>query len=118
MRSVVVEEKRPPLRFGGFTLNPEQHALFCNQERVRITEKPLETLIFLVENRGRVVEKQELLNAVWKGTYVTEDTLVHAVREIRRALGDEVVLGIGRETRLGIDVPAGNAIVAAGNGQV
>lgn len=89
MRSVVVEEKRPPLRFGGFTLNPEQHALFCNQERVRITEKPLETLIFLVENRGRVVEKQELLEAVWKGTYVTDDTLVHAVRDIRRVLGDD-----------------------------
>lgn len=89
MKSVVVEEKRPPLRFGGFTLNPEQHALFCNQDRVRITEKPLETLIFLVENRGRVVEKQELLESVWRGIYVTEDTLVHAVREIRRALGDD-----------------------------
>jgi DNA-binding winged helix-turn-helix (wHTH) protein/Tol biopolymer transport system component len=89
MRSVVVDEKRPPLRFGGFTLNPEHHALFCNQERLHITEKPLETLIFLVENRGRVVEKQELLDAVWTGTFVTEDTLVHAVREIRRVLGDD-----------------------------
>lgn len=89
MKSVVVDEKNPPWRFGGFTLNRDQHALFCNQERVKITEKPLETLIFLVENRGRVVEKQELLEAVWKGTFVTEDTLVHAVRDIRRVLNDD-----------------------------
>lgn len=89
MRSIVVEERRPPLRFGGFTLNLDQHALFCNGERVRITEKPLETLIFLIENRGRVVEKQELFDSVWKGTFVTDDTLVHAVREIRRNLGDD-----------------------------
>jgi Tol biopolymer transport system component/DNA-binding winged helix-turn-helix (wHTH) protein len=89
MRSVVADEKRPPLRFGGFTLNPEHHALFCDQERLHITEKPLETLIFLVENRGRVVEKQKLLDAVWTGTFVTEDTLVHAVREIRRILKDD-----------------------------
>ena len=89
MRSVVVDEKRPSLRFGGFTLNPEHHALFCDKERLHITEKPLETLIFLVENRGRVVEKHELLDAVWRGTFVTEDTLVHAVREIRRILKDD-----------------------------
>jgi Tol biopolymer transport system component len=89
MKSVVIEEKRPTLRFGGFTLDLDQHALFSGGERVRLTEKPLETLIFLVENRGRVVEKSEIFEAVWNGTYVTEDALVHAVREVRRALGDD-----------------------------
>src|SRR6185503_12664202 len=77
------------LHFGDFALNVVRRGLYRGQERVRLTAKPLETLIFLVENRGRVVEKQEILNAVWKGTFVTEDTLVHAIREIRRALGDD-----------------------------
>jgi len=77
------------LHFGEFALNVVRRGLYRGQERVRLTAKPLETLIFLVENRGRVVEKQEILNAVWKGTFVTEDTLVHAIREIRRALGDD-----------------------------
>ncbi len=77
------------LYFGGFTLNILRRGLYRGQERVRLTAKPLETLIFLVENCGRVVGKQEILNAVWKGTFVTEDTLVHAIREIRRALADD-----------------------------
>lgn len=77
------------LYFGDFALNVVRRGLYRGQERVRLTAKPLETLIFLVENRGRVVEKQEILNAVWKGTYVTEDTLVHAIREVRRALRDD-----------------------------
>ena len=77
------------LHFGAFTLNISRRGLYRGQERVRLTAKPLETLIFLVENRGRVVQKQEILNAVWKGTFVTEDTLVHAIREIRRALEDD-----------------------------
>ena len=77
------------LHFGDFALNVVRRGLYRGQERVRLTAKPLETLIFLVENRGRVVEKQEILNAVWKGTFVTEDTLVHAIREIRRALADD-----------------------------
>jgi len=77
------------LHFGDFALNVVRRGLYRGQERVRLTAKPLETLIFLVENRGRVVEKQEILSAVWKGTFVTEDTLVHAIREIRRALGDD-----------------------------
>ena len=77
------------LHFGVFTLNLSRRGLYRDQERIRLTAKPLETLIFLVENRGRVVQKQEILNAVWKDTFVTEDTLVHAIREVRRALGDD-----------------------------
>ena len=75
--------------FGGFTLDVQRRGLYRGQDRVRITAKPLETLIFIVENRGRVVQKQEILNAVWKDTFVTEDTLVHAIREVRRALADD-----------------------------
>jgi Tol biopolymer transport system component/DNA-binding winged helix-turn-helix (wHTH) protein len=89
MKSVAAEEKRPAVQFGEFTLNFDQHSLYSDCDRVHLTEKPLETLIFLVKNPGRVVEKSELFESVWNGTYVTEDVLVHAVREIRRVLGDD-----------------------------
>jgi DNA-binding winged helix-turn-helix (wHTH) protein len=77
------------IHFEGLTLDLERRGLYRGQQRIHLTSKPLETLIFLVGNRGRVVEKQELLDAVWKDTFVTEDTLVHAIREIRRALEDD-----------------------------
>jgi Tol biopolymer transport system component/DNA-binding winged helix-turn-helix (wHTH) protein len=89
MSILVKEKKKSLLCFGDFMLDVERRGLFNGQERMHLTPKPLEALIFLVENRGHVVEKQELLEAVWKGTFVTDDTLVHAIREIRRALGDD-----------------------------
>jgi TolB-like protein/DNA-binding winged helix-turn-helix (wHTH) protein/Tfp pilus assembly protein PilF len=81
-------EKVRVLRFGGFALNLLRHGLYRNGERIHLTPKPFETLAFLVEQRGKTVEKQKLLDAVWRDAFVTEDTLVKAVREIRRVLGD------------------------------
>jgi DNA-binding winged helix-turn-helix (wHTH) protein/Tol biopolymer transport system component len=76
------------IQFGGFTLDLQRRALLRGEAPVHLTVKPLETLIFLVENRGRTIAKQELLKAVWKDTFVTENNLAQAIREIRRALGD------------------------------
>lgn len=80
--------ERELLHFDSFTLDVGKRALFEGCDRVRITSKPLETLIYLVERRGRVIEKQEILDFVWKDTFVTEDVLVQAVKEIRRVLAD------------------------------
>ena len=77
------------LRFGNFTLDLERHGLYDGDRRVRLTSKPFETLVVLVEHRGQTIQKQQLLDAVWKDAFVTEDSLVKAVREIRRALDDE-----------------------------
>ncbi|MBI3696595.1 MAG: PD40 domain-containing protein [Acidobacteria bacterium] len=88
--SSAAEGQRPSrIQFGGFSLDLEHRALYRGETRLHLTAKPLETLIFLLENRGRVVGKQELMDAVWKDTFVTENNLVQAVSEIRRALEDE-----------------------------
>lgn len=89
MRDCADNHKKPLLQFEDYVLDLEWRCLYRGAERLHLTAKPLETLIFLVENRGRVVEKQELLSAVWKGTHVTDCTLVQAVREIRRVLKDD-----------------------------
>ncbi len=81
--------KHSLLHFEGFDLDVERRGLYKDGQRIHLTPKPLETLIFLVLNQGRVVGKQELLDAVWKDTFVGEDTLVQAIREIRLALGDD-----------------------------
>src|SRR5262245_20098580 len=85
----LAEAKRSLLHFGTFTLDLQRHGLYVGSKRLHLTSKPLETLAVLVEHCGKTVEKQKLLDAVWKDAFVTEDSLVKAVREIRRVLGDE-----------------------------
>jgi len=77
------------LRFGSFILDLQRHGLYQGDTRLRLTSKPFETLAVLVQHRGEIVGKQKLLDAVWKDAFVTEDSLVKAVREIRRVLEDE-----------------------------
>ena len=88
-KSVEASGKSSLLQFGAFTLDLQRHGLYQGSKRVHLTSKPFETLAVLVEHHGKTVEKQQLLDAVWKEAFVTEDSLVKAVREIRRALGDE-----------------------------
>ena len=45
-------------------------------------------LKYLLENAGRLVTKDELMKAVWPGVFVTDDSLVQCVRDVRRAIGD------------------------------
>ena len=47
------------------------------------------TLRYLIENPDRLVSKDELMEAVWHGIAVTDDSLVQCVHEIRRAIGDD-----------------------------
>src|SRR5262245_11177868 len=51
--------------------------------------KSFRLLQFLIENRDRVVSKQEIFDAVWAGTFVTDNALTRAVAQIRKALGDD-----------------------------
>ena len=47
------------------------------------------TLRYLIENPDRLVTKDELMQAVWHGIAVTDDSLVQCIHDIRRAIGDE-----------------------------
>ncbi len=85
----VSEDKSEKLVFGDFTLDLRRRALFRGAERIRLTAKPLDVLSFLAQNSGTTVSKQELMDAVWKDTFVSEDNLTQAILKIRRVLGDE-----------------------------
>ncbi len=77
------------LRFDQFTLDLRQRALYRDGTRLKLTAKPLDTLVALVSRPGQTIGKQELMDAVWKDTAVTEDVLVQAIGEIRRVLGEK-----------------------------
>jgi Tol biopolymer transport system component/DNA-binding winged helix-turn-helix (wHTH) protein len=51
--------------------------------------KSFDVLRYLVENRERLVTKEDLLAAVWKDTFVTPNVLTRAVAQVRRAIGDD-----------------------------
>ena len=55
--------------FGEFRLDARQRALFRQQEPIALTPKSLETLLFLVERHGQIVDKKEVLEVVWPETF-------------------------------------------------
>ena len=75
-------------RFGPFVLDPASRLLLREEQSVPITTKVFETLVVLVENRGRVVTKDELLLRLWPDTTVEEANLAQNISTLRKALED------------------------------
>lgn len=80
----------PDLTFGPFRVDQIRRRLYRGDEVLSIPMKAMETLLVLIEQRGEVVEKRELMERVWPGTYVGEDSLAQSVCVLRHALGDDV----------------------------
>ena len=73
--------------FDHFRLDATERALFCDGEMMTLTQKALDVLLVLVEQRGRIVEKDELMKRVWPDTFVEESNLAHQIYTLRKALG-------------------------------
>jgi DNA-binding winged helix-turn-helix (wHTH) protein/Flp pilus assembly protein TadD len=77
-------------RFAGFELDRERAELRGPVgEAIRLRPKALEMLQLFAANAGRVLSKEELMEAVWPNVHVGEDSLFQCIREIRTALGDD-----------------------------
>ncbi|TIX55041.1 MAG: adenylate cyclase, partial [Mesorhizobium sp.] len=83
-------------RFGGFTLDLAMGTLRGVNEPLFLRPKAYALLSHLARNMGRVVPKAELMDVVWPGVYVTEDSLTQSVREIRKVLGEEMVRTVSK----------------------
>ena len=79
-------EIKPIYQFGQHRLDPAQHLLFRNGEVVPLPPKAFDLLQVLVEHHGRLLEKEELMKAVWAGIFVEEANLSYNISLIRRAL--------------------------------
>ena len=75
-------------QFGEFTLDLARGCVLRAGEEIKLRPKVFETLKYLVENPGRLIGKQELMQAVWPDAFVTDDSLVQCTVELRRALDD------------------------------
>ena len=74
--------------FGEFTLDVARGAVSKAGEEIRLRPKVYEALKYLVENPGRLIGKDELIQALWPDSFVTDDSLVQCTVELRRALAD------------------------------
>lgn len=78
-----------PFQFGPFRYDPIQRQLFRDGRPVPLVPKAADTLHVLLERRGRIVEKADLLKLVWPDTTVEEIGLARNISILRKALGDE-----------------------------
>lgn len=76
-------------QFGEFTLDVSRGCVFKAGEEIKLRPKVYETLKYLVQHPGRLIAKQELIEAVWPDAFVTDDSLVQCTVELRRALEDQ-----------------------------
>src|SRR5262245_27425142 len=96
LRESRMSETRPSIRsssaktyaFGSYSLDLDRARLMRDQQEIKLRPKSFEVLRYFVENSGRLILKSELIQAVWRDTFVTDDSLVQCVRDVRRALND------------------------------
>lgn len=78
-------------RFGQFEINPDERFLRREGEIVPLTPKIFEMLLLLVENNGRIISKDEIMETVWADSFVEETNLTSNISRLRKILhaGDE-----------------------------
>lgn len=76
--------------FEGFRLDPARRRLTKGEgESIPLMPKAFDTLLYLVENSGRVIEKDELLREIWADTIVEENNLTQNISALRRVFGEK-----------------------------
>jgi DNA-binding winged helix-turn-helix (wHTH) protein len=75
--------------FGPFRLDLARQLLLREGEAVTLQRRTFETLALLVENSGRLVEKEEFMQAVWRDSFVEDGSLTVNISILRRTLGDD-----------------------------
>src|SRR5215211_6806961 len=75
--------------FGPFLLDPAERVLMREGQPVPLTPKAFDLLVVLVENGGHLLNKKDLMEAVWPDSFVEEGNLTFTVSSLRKALGED-----------------------------
>jgi DNA-binding winged helix-turn-helix (wHTH) protein/Tfp pilus assembly protein PilF len=78
----------PIYAFGAFRLDAGNRTLRRGVETVHVTEKVFNILLLLLERRGRLVTKEELIEEVWRDSIVEDNNLTVSMSALRKALGE------------------------------
>src|ERR1700690_3879346 len=74
--------------FGPFRIDSVRRLLLRDGQPLTLTSKAFDTLLVLVQNRDRVLEKDALLKAIWPNSFVEEANLAQHISALRKALGE------------------------------
>jgi transcriptional activator of cad operon len=77
------------LRIGDWRVNPASGQISREGETVRVEARTMRLLLCLAEHAGQVVSIDDLLEQVWTGVIVTQDSVYQAITSLRRLLGDD-----------------------------
>jgi TolB-like protein/DNA-binding winged helix-turn-helix (wHTH) protein/Tfp pilus assembly protein PilF len=90
----VPENQRVIYEFGRFVLDPDENTLLTDGQPIHLPSKEFDVLRLLVENNGRVVTKEEMMEKIWPDTFVEENNLAKYVSRLRRLLsaGSEITI--------------------------
>ena len=83
------DRRRRQYRIGEFTLDLDKGFLRRATEEIALRPKTFEVLTYLVQRPGCLVTKNELIEAVWPDTAITDNSLAQCLSELRKAMGDE-----------------------------
>lgn len=83
----MISSNKQLYEFGEFRLDPHRRRLLRNGEVVPVPPKALEALSVLVRNPSRLLEREELMQAVWAETFVEDANLTVAISQLRKVLG-------------------------------
>jgi len=75
--------------FGPYRIDSLERLLTRDGDTIPLTPKAVDTLMALVANSGRVLDKDELMKIVWPDTFVEEGALARNISALRKALGDD-----------------------------
>ncbi|MES9843769.1 MAG: winged helix-turn-helix domain-containing protein, partial [Candidatus Sedimenticola sp. 6PFRAG5] len=73
---------------GEWRVVPPDNEIHRTDDLVQLEPKVMALLVYLAENAGKTVSREELFDALWPGVVVSDDTLTQAVIKLRKALGD------------------------------
>ncbi|MEE0887497.1 MAG: response regulator transcription factor [Treponema sp.] len=97
-----IQSNKKELSLGNIKLNESRHTVFVGEKQIFLTVKEFELLALLIENKGNVLTREQLLNSIWKIDADIESRTVDVhVRTLRQKIGDEngeiieTVRGIG-----------------------
>ena len=75
--------------FADFVLDTETVELTAENSQIALEPQVFSLLVFLIENRGRVVSRDEIVESIWDGRFISDSAISSRIKSLRKALGDD-----------------------------